>query len=203
MDRDEIERQDFPAARRGYDAAAVHAHLRRVADEFEALVARPPGSSLAEGTSEHVRAILEAAESSARQLREDAGRTASEHVERVAEAARDLLARIDRVGAELDELVGGLRSSAASLAGSLGALSREVGTLAAPGDAAEAEPAPPAPAPAANGARSADEAGARLVALNMALEGAPREETARYLGEHFELPDVGTLLDDVYTSAGR
>lgn len=200
VDRDEIERQDFPAARRGYDAAAVHAHLRRVADEFEALAARPPASSLAEGASEQVRTILEAAESSARQLREDAGRTASEHVERVAEAARELLARIDRAGAELDQLVGGLKSDAASLAGSLEALSREVGTLGAPG---EPRAAPTAPAPAANGARSADEAGARLVALNMALEGAPREETARYLGEHFELPDVGALLDDVYTSAGR
>ena len=37
----------------------------------------------------------------------------------------------------------------------------------------------------------------------MALEGSPREETAGYLGEHFELPDVEALLDDVYTSAGR
>ena len=62
---------------------------------------------------------------------------------------------------------------------------------------------PPRRRPAANGARSDDEAGARLVALNMALEGAPREETARYLGEHFELPDVEALLDDVYASAGR
>jgi DivIVA domain-containing protein len=201
VDRDEIERQDFPAARRGYDAAAVQAHLRRVADEFEALAARPRARSIAEGTSTQVRAILEAAESSARELREDAGRTASEHVERVAEAAKELLARLDRAGAELDELLGGLRSSAASIAGSLEELSREVGTLG--GAADQAEPEPAAQAPAGNGARSADEAGARLVALNMALEGAPREEAARYLGEHFELPDVGALLDDVYASAGR
>ena len=62
---------------------------------------------------------------------------------------------------------------------------------------------PAEPAPAGNGARSDDDAGARLVALNMALEGTPREETARYLAEHFELGDVETLLDDVYTSAGR
>ena len=203
MDRDEIERQDFPAARRGYDAAAVQAHLRRVADEFEALAARPRAGSLAEGASTQVRAILEAAETGARELREDAGRTASEHVERVAEAAKELLDRLDRAGAELDELLGGLRSSTASVAGSLEELSREVGTLGGAADRPEPEPAAPPQAPAGNGARSADEAGARLVALNMALEGAPREETARYLGEHFELPDVGALLDDVYASAGR
>jgi DivIVA domain-containing protein len=199
VDRDEIERQDFPAARRGYDADAVREHLRRVADEFEVLAARPRAASLAEGTSTQVRSILEAAESSARQLREDAGREASDHVERVGEAARELLGRLDRLQAELDGLLLGRRATAESVAGSLDELSREVGALGAAG----LVPEPPAPPPGANGARSHDEAGARLVALDMALEGAPREDTARYLGEHFELPDVDALLDDVYASAGR
>jgi DivIVA domain-containing protein len=208
VDRDEIERKDFPAARRGYDAAAVHEHLRRVADEFEALAARPPAASLAEGTSTQVRSILEAAESSARQLRDDAGREASEHVERVGEAARELLGKLDRLQAELDQLLSGLKTTAESVAGSLGELSREVAALGTPAELVQPAPepaaaAPAAPEPAANGARSDDEAGARLVALNMALEGSPREETARYIGEHFELPDVEALLDDVYTSAGR
>jgi DivIVA domain-containing protein len=197
VDREEIERRDFPAARRGYDAAAVHEHLRRVADEFEALAARPRESTVAEGTSAHVRAILEAAETGARELREDAGREASEHVERVGDAARELLAKLDRLQGELDRLLGGLRSSAEGLAGSLEELSRDVGMLRGP-----AEPPPPS-SPAVNGARSDDEAGARLVALNMALEGTPREETASYLAEHYELPDVEALLDDVYASAGR
>ena len=203
MDRDEIERQDFPAARRGYDAGAVHEHLRRVADELEALAARPRSASLAEGTSTQVHSILEAAESSAQQLRDDAGREASEHVERVGEAAKELLAKLERVQGELDRLLTGLRATAESLAGSLDELSRDVGTLGAAQQAAPAEPAPAEPAPAGNGARSDDEAGARLVALNMALEGTAREETARYLAQHFELGDVETLLDDVYTSAGR
>jgi DivIVA domain-containing protein len=213
VDRDEIERRDFPAARRGYDAGAVHEHLRRVADELEALAARPHRASVAEGTSTQVRAILEAAESSAQQLRDDAGREASDHVERVGDAAQDLLGTIDRLQGELDRLMGALRSSAESLTGSLEELSREVGTLRPPVEGDPVEPAaveppaadaePPAPARAANGARSDDEAGARLVALNMALEDAPREETARYLGEHFELADVERLLDDVYASAGR
>ena len=47
------------------------------------------------------------------------------------------------------------------------------------------------------------DAGARLIALNMALGGSPREETARYLAEHFDLDDPEALLDDVYTRAGR
>jgi hypothetical protein len=37
----------------------------------------------------------------------------------------------------------------------------------------------------------------------MALGGSPREETARYLAEHFALADAGALLDDVYERAGR
>jgi DivIVA domain-containing protein len=201
VDRDEIERKEFPAARRGYDAAAVHEHLRRVADEFEALAARPREASLAEGTSTQVRTILEAAESSARRLQEDAGREASEHVDRVGEAAKELLDRLDRLHSELDRLLSGLRTTAASVAGSLEELGREVGSLGAP--AKDAPPAPAARGPAADGTRSDDEAGARLVALNMALEGSPRGETAGYLGEHFELADVEALLDDVYTSAGR
>ncbi|HEY6778971.1 MAG TPA: hypothetical protein VI122_20890 [Thermoleophilaceae bacterium] len=44
--------------------------------------------------------------------------------------------------------------------------------------------------------------GARLIALNMALSGTPRDETARYLAENFELDDPEALLDDVYARAG-
>jgi DivIVA domain-containing protein len=205
MDRDEIERQDFPAARRGYDPTAVDAHLRHVADEFDAIARQRPRPSLAEGASSQVRAILEAAETSARQMRDDAGREASDQVERVEDAAKGLLDKLDRLQGELDRLLDGLKSTAETLAGSLEELSRDVGTLGAtvtPNEPAE----PPAPAPTAppsNGARSDDEAGARLVALNMALEGTPREETARFLGEHYALPELDALLDDVYTSAGR
>jgi hypothetical protein len=44
--------------------------------------------------------------------------------------------------------------------------------------------------------------GARVIALNMALRGTPRDETARYLAENFELDDPDALLDDVYARAG-
>jgi hypothetical protein len=60
-------------------------------------------------------------------------------------------------------------------------------------EAGGAEPAP------ASGAGE----GARVIALNMALSGTPREQTARYLAENFELDDPDALLDEVYARAGR
>ena len=48
---------------------------------------------------------------------------------------------------------------------------------------------------------SNDEASARLIALNMALNGNTREEAASYLAEHFELEDPDALLDDVFARA--
>ena len=55
-----------------------------------------------------------------------------------------------------------------------------------------------APAPAGQG--TDDTEGARLIALNMALNGTPREEPARYLSENFQRADAGGLLDEVYAS---
>jgi hypothetical protein len=64
--------------------------------------------------------------------------------------------------------------------------------------AEEAEPAEDEPAtdvvpPAGDGHE-----GARVIALNMALNGSSREETSRYLAENFELDDPDALLDEVY-----
>ena len=42
---------------------------------------------------------------------------------------------------------------------------------------------------------------ARLVALNMALAGTPREETERELRERFDLRDSASILDEVYERA--
>ena len=44
---------------------------------------------------------------------------------------------------------------------------------------------------------------ARLLALNMALNGAPRVEIERYLSENFDLEDPEQLLDAVYRRVGR
>jgi DivIVA domain-containing protein len=71
---------------------------------------------------------------------------------------------------------------------------------------AEEEPAAeeaPADSGSRGGGRSIRGAeGARLIALNMALNGTPRDETARYLSQNFDLDDQDSLLDEVYARVG-
>jgi DivIVA domain-containing protein len=82
------------------------------------------------------------------------------------------------------------------------------GAPALPTPAAQAsEPPAPAPAPSAAqapalqaGPATGDLDGARLIALNMALNGESREDTDRYLAENFELADRGKLVDEVYAA---
>jgi hypothetical protein len=163
--------------------------------------------SIAAGAAEQVRTILEAAESSAADLREQAAREASEHVGEVREAADATLARLDELERELAGLIETVRERVTAV---LGELERDARLAPAGGDTPEF----PAPGPAPDAAEvvaaagdepvpDADEAGARLIALNMALSGTPREETARYLAERFSLADPDRLLDDVYAQAGR
>jgi DivIVA domain-containing protein len=77
-----------------------------------------------------------------------------------------------------------------------------VDELEAEPDEAEEE-APAEPARASGGGRSIRGAeGARLIALNMALNGTPRDETARYLSQNFDLDDQDSLLDEVYARVG-
>jgi DivIVA domain-containing protein len=208
VDRDSIQRRDFPVGRRGYDQAAVDAHLRAVADELEALRDKAPAAprALSAGTSEQVRVILEAAERSAAELKEQAGRDAGEHVARVEEATGTMLGRLEALQAELDGMLAALKRSGELLEEGLARLHEDVGGVAAADvpepPEPEAVPEPPvvaAPPPAP--ALAPDEAGARLTALNMALSGTPREETERFLAEHYGLEDAGALLDDVYKRA--
>jgi DivIVA domain-containing protein len=217
VDRDAIERHDFPVGRRGYDQAAVDEHLRKVADEIETLRAhpgaRPAPTPLSAGTSEQVRAILEAAETGAAELRSQAGREAGEHVARVEDAAGGMLAKLDQLESELQTLLAALRRSGEQLNEGLAQLHEQVsGFGGAPEPDREPEPIPePEPEPVAEtepepldaATRNGDEAGARLIALNMALSGTPRDETARYLAEHYDLADAEALLDDVYSQVGR
>jgi hypothetical protein len=117
--------------------------------------------------------------------------------------------RLDALQAELNTLLDSLRRSGVALEAGLERLRAEVGVVGATAEPEpEPEPEPVAPAvaepePAAtNGEPPADEAGARLIALNMALSGTPRDETARFLAEHYDLPNAEALLDDVYKRAG-
>jgi DivIVA domain-containing protein len=272
LDRQSIEKRDFPVGRRGYDPDAVDAHLALLADEVETLrSSRQRGDTLASAASEQVRLIVEAAEQSAAEiereadlesrrirqeareaaekLRSDAGTQARDLVQRVSESAAAMLERIDAMDSELRTLLESLRSGATRVSADLALLQGTVVELrgvpatgvggsepdaepaaAAPGASAEPAVAAPEPEPAddeplelpaitaedddeaesepesepeGEDGRPADEEGARLIALNMALNGTPREETEQYLQENFELDDTEGLLDDVYMRAGR
>jgi hypothetical protein len=264
LDRQVIERRDFPIARRGYDAAAVDAHLRALAVEVDELqrkaITGGAEVSVASSAGTQVQSILEAAEATAseierqanegaRQTREAAERDAEmtrqeaiekarAHVAAVAQAAAQLLERVGGMDGEVRALVDSLRSGAGRLATDLAAVEGNMATLydaaagapaaavsSAPAQSAftaelagamaapEAQPAPqmaPAPvapesaAPAATGPAPATDAsdvdGARLIALNMALNGESRADTERYLAENFKLPDHASLIDEVYAA---
>ncbi len=179
LDRRSIEKRDFPARLRGYDRAAVDAHLRWIADELEQRVA-----TTADAAAEQVRAVLSAAEQSAaeivaraeadaQRIGSVAGRAGDDATARVSSAASGALERIDALRGELTSLLGALGAAPAS----------------------EIDPDEP---------DAADDTGARLVALELALTGTPREQAEQVLAKQFALGERGgELLDDVYAAAGR
>ncbi len=282
IDRQAIERRDFPIGRRGYDPAAVDAHLRALAVEFEELQRASAGGgepSLASTAASQVQSILNAAEtaaadierqalqsatdaraaaaSDAERTRADAIAQARAHVAAVAQATSVLLERVSSMDGEVEALVKSLREGAGRLAGDLAAVDTNMGELydaasgrqtaageeqpsaAAVPAAREApvDPAPPArvptlppavassafgpPDPPASEAKppvakppeakpieagSGEPAGngdldsARLIALNMALNGESRAKADRYLAENFQLADREKLIDEVYAA---
>jgi DivIVA domain-containing protein len=246
LDRDSIVRRDFPTHRRGYDPAAVDAHLDELAGEVEALQRRAAEpATLSSQAGEQVRAIVQAAERGAQEIREAAAAEGREHVARVTEAAGRLRERIEQMERDVTQLMSDLRTDAARLRDDLAALHAGAGelssadaapagagTAAAGGAGATAEPAadePPWPPPEEDEAEAAepaiepraaapaapatephaaappgngDAAAARIVALDMALSGTPRDETGRFLAEHYDVPDRESLLDEVYAAAG-
>ena len=145
--------------------------------------------SLSESASAQVQAILQAAEASAEQIK----REAKEEADRIRAAARETR-QADVSG--LTELVAKLRADLDALEARLRGLEgpEEPEPEAAP--VAEA-PKQPAEAPAGDEGESA-----RLIALNMALNGESREATDKYLAENFDLGDRAALLDEVYASVG-
>ena len=164
-----------------------------------------PAPSLAATTSEQVRQILEAAERSvASSPRRAPPREASDHVARVQAGHRRACSPSSTSWSPSSAACStALRASGERLTAGLEQL--QAGRRRRHRPASNPLPAEPEPAPglAPDSRRSDDDAGARLIALNMALSGSSREETAAYLAEHFELADPDALLDDVYARAGR
>lgn len=168
LDRQSIERRDFPIGRRGYEPDAVDEHLAMLADEVEALRRSASRStrtdSLASAASEQVRLIVEAAEQSAadiereaeleaRQIRQDAreaaesqrteaGQQAREHVERVSRATASMLERADTLESEFQSMLEHVRTGASRLGQELQALQGLVGDLRGASAPAAPEPAP-------------------------------------------------------------
>jgi hypothetical protein len=133
---------------------------------------RPPEPrALTSSTAERLAAIVEAAEHAAAKVIDDAEEQARRQL---AEAGT----RADRIVAER-----------------LRALADE---LDPPGPAGRGEPhlKPVAAAEPASGSRSAS-AGARLLATQMAVSGASREEIEQRLCSGFEIEDAGEILDAI------
>lgn len=216
LDRDSIVRRDFPTNRRGYDPAAVEAHLSTLAGEIEALQRRASApATLSEQAGEQVRAIVQAAERGAEEIRATASAEAAQRVAHVTEAAEHLRARVEQMEADVTRVMGELRDEARRLHADLSALRGDATRLGAasegepaPASAAappeEAAPSPPDAEPArdATAPANGDTAAARIVALDMALSGTPRDETDRFIAEHYDLSDRAALLDEVYAAAG-
>ncbi len=134
LDRQSIEKKDFPIGRRGYDPDAVDAHLSELAGEVEELRAssRRRTETLASSASDQVRAIVEAAENSAAAIqrqaedeareikaeasseaqgtREHATEQAREYVGKVSESTGTMLQRLDAMESELSALIESLRT---------------------------------------------------------------------------------------------
>src|SRR3954465_957236 len=168
LDRQSIEKRDFPIGRRGYEPEAVDGFLAQLADEGDALVRaqkRRTTESLAQAASEQVRAIVEAAESSAADIeraaeeeaaqipteaasRPDRTRTeavdrARDHVGQVSEATATMLQRVSAMQSELDSLVESLRTGANRVSADLALLEGNMAELyTAAGARTEAPPEP-------------------------------------------------------------
>ena len=170
------------------------------------------------------RQAREAAAHDAERTRGEALERARAHVSAVAQVAASLLERVGSMDGEVSGLVESLRAGATRLAADLQTVETNMGELydAASGreipeiehnrvfetqlDEALAASAPTAPPPAPQPvappppADSGDVDGARLIALNMALNGESRADTERYLAENFQLPDRLQLIDEVYAA---
>src|SRR3954453_13351675 len=154
LDRQTIEKRDFPIGRRGYEPEAVDEHLARLADEIESLSRqsqRRSPESLAVVASQQVAAIVQAAETTAADLErqaneevarirreaEDAARATREetidasqaHVGRVSDSVAHMLQRVDAMESELGALLESLRTGANRLQADLTLLEGNLGEL--------------------------------------------------------------------------
>jgi DivIVA domain-containing protein len=153
LDRQTIEKRDFPITRRGYDPAAVDSHLASVAQELERKPADTAGprGSVADVASGMIHTILEAAENTAtdieRSAKEDAARLQRDashaaqsmrdeaiaksrsHLSAISSATEPMLERIGTIEREFNTLAGDFRAGAQRLISELAGLVDKMPTL--------------------------------------------------------------------------
>jgi DivIVA domain-containing protein len=128
LERQSIEKKDFPIGRRGYDPEAVDTHLSSLADEVEELKrsARRRSETLASSASEQVRAIVEAAENSAADIQ----RQAEEEAQDIrSEATNESKATREQATAQARDYVGKVSESTSVMQQRLDAMESELGAL--------------------------------------------------------------------------
>jgi hypothetical protein len=199
IDRQAIERRDFPIVRRGYEPAAVDAHLRALAAELEQLsrgLADGEELSLAAAASSQVQSILRAAEKAAADIERDALERASNlrggadtdaqrtreeaiagaraHLAEVAQAASALLQRVTTLEGEVGALLDNLRDGAGRVASDVAALDASMDELYA---AAAGQAAAPGRVQRARAGAPAASAGQAQQAERAGAQGAGTERT--------------------------
>ncbi len=174
LERQSIEKRDFPIGRRGYDPDAVDAHLSALADEVEELklTSRRRSGTLASAASEQVHTIVEAAENTAAGIqrqaedeareiraeavaeaqatREHATGQARDYVGNVSESTAVMLQRLDAMESELGAMIDSLRKGASRLVADLEQLGANIGDVSSAvvlRPRFEAEPDAPGPEP--------------------------------------------------------
>jgi hypothetical protein len=158
------------------------------------------GLVLSEAVAGHVGELLSLSEQAAHAIRDQAHadaelvvRTATQAAAQqalaaVAEIAGDCVPRLEARVTEMRALVDGVRAE-------LELLTEDLGQVAGTDELPQL---PPVTGTAEPIARDAQERRALLIALNMAGNGASREEATHYLVEHLAVDDPGRLLDAVY-----
>jgi hypothetical protein len=225
LDRRSIERDDFAKERRGYDREQVQSHLKEIADRVESLRLEEAAAPVADSAASQVRSIIQAAEQTGAELeskaREEADRILAEAEGIRAEADTDASAARQRATGEAAERLKVVHEASARVLEGAEAIERALARLrekvVALAEALEVETADALLALADGDGKASSEVAAgeeageravapdvqdvRLIALNMALNGSPREETARYLEENFGIDEPDALLDEVYARA--
>jgi hypothetical protein len=191
--------------------------VEAVTDRVRAALAEAErrAEEITDEATRRAEAIVAEAEGRAKEIEADAEARAAKTVALSEDQARD---RIERARKALDEL--GVVLGSQPLASDPEERSEDL----EPGsDPLEPEPPDPAPEPTAKpsteeliaqlkgaegsegsaGGGGGDEAAARLVAMNMALDGASREDVAKRMADEFGLSNPDPLLDSVFERAGR